>query len=380
MAELNAAYSSMEILSLVYIVILLISVFTHWHEAAKSTRIYALDLIVLVFGLICDYHSIVFPVSKEPLLSIFTYLSLMFGALLVPIFAYYCISEVNEHGQVLSIWYARGVQISIVITMIICTVSFAQGKLFGFEPDATMIAGTCQMILHVVELTSMLLITVAFITCNRHISKRGFVALLIFAIVPCVAALTEAFFPRVVISYTALSASAFIQYAILQSQKLAESKVKEMVSIEMSRTDPMTGLQNRRAYSEFIDSLTEKVNAGVIFFDINGLKQVNDEKGHTEGDKLILRFADILRQTIPEADLFRISGDEFVAVFDGPAREHLFRKGVEKLQHAISESGDIAAMGSVFGSSAEIADLVNTAEKLMYDNKNEYYQRTGNTR
>ena len=52
-----------------------------------------------------------------------------------------------------------------------------------------------------------------------------------------------------------------------------------------------------------------------MYFDLDGLKQVNDEQGHAEGDRLLVAAADVLRAAFRERDVVaRIGGDEFVAM------------------------------------------------------------------
>lgn len=65
--------------------------------------------------------------------------------------------------------------------------------------------------------------------------------------------------------------------------------------------------------------------------DVTGLKRVNDEEGHSKGDQWILRACDCLRGTLKEFDLFRIGGDEFVALCRGMEEGELYRE-VEELR------------------------------------------------
>ena len=51
---------------------------------------------------------------------------------------------------------------------------------------------------------------------------------------------------------------------------------------------------------------------GVIFADINGLKEINDSEGHEAGDRLILEIAKSIREIFTDARIYRLGGDEFV--------------------------------------------------------------------
>jgi diguanylate cyclase (GGDEF)-like protein len=74
--------------------------------------------------------------------------------------------------------------------------------------------------------------------------------------------------------------------------------------------DELTGLFNRKK----LDTVTLE-EFDVIYLDLDGLKRVNDLKGHNVGDLMIVRFSQVLRQAaVQEELLFRIGGDEFVVV------------------------------------------------------------------
>ena len=77
-----------------------------------------------------------------------------------------------------------------------------------------------------------------------------------------------------------------------------------------SHIDELTGLFNRKKF----DTIT-LAEFDVIYLDLDGLKRVNDLKGHNVGDLMIVRFSQVLRQAAVQDELlFRIGGDEFVVV------------------------------------------------------------------
>ncbi|MBR5967657.1 MAG: diguanylate cyclase [Lachnospiraceae bacterium] len=81
--------------------------------------------------------------------------------------------------------------------------------------------------------------------------------------------------------------------------------------------DGLTGLENRTAYLEHIHMLDEEIGNGtadfcVAMFDINGLKDINDELGHEIGDRAIKKAAQLLSDAFEGERVFRIGGDEFV--------------------------------------------------------------------
>jgi diguanylate cyclase (GGDEF)-like protein len=85
-------------------------------------------------------------------------------------------------------------------------------------------------------------------------------------------------------------------------------------------TDGLTGLYNRRGYSllgQHYLNLAHRRGKRifVIYADLDGMKQINDQGGHSVGDQALTRTADILRNTFRKSDIIaRIGGDEFAVV------------------------------------------------------------------
>ncbi|MFO7301541.1 MAG: diguanylate cyclase [Acidobacteriota bacterium] len=90
--------------------------------------------------------------------------------------------------------------------------------------------------------------------------------------------------------------------------------------VELAVTDPMTGLANYRRLNDVIgDEIARARRHGrrfaVIFFDLDGLKRINDELGHLAGSRAVMRFAAVLTSALRTTDTAaRYGGDEFVAV------------------------------------------------------------------
>ncbi|WP_135382145.1 GGDEF domain-containing protein [Vibrio tasmaniensis] len=78
---------------------------------------------------------------------------------------------------------------------------------------------------------------------------------------------------------------------------------------DQGKRDELTGLYNRKKFDAI-----KLAEFELIYFDLDGLKETNDLKGHKVGDLMIVRFSQTLRQTALEDEMvFRVGGDEFVA-------------------------------------------------------------------
>jgi len=170
---------------------------------------------------------------------------------------------------------------------------------------------------------------------------------------------------------------------------IAAHKEMEEFLRGLSDVDELTGLLNRRGFFSRVDDVRRKARRSgrqvlVMYFDVDGLKAVNDERGHAEGDRLLVAAADVLRATFRERDVVaRLGGDEFaaMALLGHNHDEHLDRQAMERrLDEAIAakrkEIGDAFPLalssGAMVANHEElrgIDDLLAHADQEMYRRK-----------
>ena len=175
-----------------------------------------------------------------------------------------------------------------------------------------------------------------------------------------------------------------LAYAASAEQHIAEqqSRIRELENL--STTDELTGLANRRGLTEHlhrvISSARRHKETGIVaFVDMDFFKQINDRYGHDTGDLALKLVAQILRDNMRDTDFAaRLSGDEFIFVLEKADIQH-GKERAEKIRQAICDA-TISARGEKISLSASIGitdydsesravDLISAADKAMYLDK-----------
>lgn len=151
---------------------------------------------------------------------------------------------------------------------------------------------------------------------------------------------------------------------------------------EKAMNDELTGVRNKNAYQEFEAAMQARIDSGncepfgIVICDLNSLKTINDTLGHKTGDEFIKSACRLICRVFAHSPVFRIGGDEFVAVVKGGDYENRdelldrFRSEVQRSRE--SGSGPIVASGlSVFDDEKDtkVSDVFERADSLMYENK-----------
>jgi diguanylate cyclase (GGDEF)-like protein len=153
----------------------------------------------------------------------------------------------------------------------------------------------------------------------------------------------------------------------------------------LSQTDDLTGLLNMRAFNNVLEKEIARVTRyaqpfTVIMIDVDGLKSVNDQYGHTTGSRLITTIAQSIKDSVRTTDvLARYGGDEFVVLMTHTSTEHA-RMAAERIRAAIHNTAfdmkgnRISTTVSIGIASfpegvAEAAEVLDKADIALYKSK-----------
>lgn len=146
-----------------------------------------------------------------------------------------------------------------------------------------------------------------------------------------------------------------------------------------SYTDLLTGVMNRNAFMKGLDDIAAnpvRKPLGLIYVDVNGMKEINDRYGHQQGDRILIEITKRLKTEFKEAFIFRIGGDEFVVLFYDMDKK-FFQIRVEEVEKlARDDTNFCISIGHRWSDGSEnIQQLIYDADEMMYAHKRDFYRR-----
>ena len=158
-----------------------------------------------------------------------------------------------------------------------------------------------------------------------------------------------------------------------------------MAASSRSTMDELTGISNRRGFILLGQQslhlfVREAIPASLVFMDLDRFKPINDTFGHAEGDRALILFAEQLKSTFRNSDIFaRLGGDEFVVLLSNSSRgvaERLvarFRRSLQQVKKTEELPYDIGFSSGIVAFDPEkhstIERLLAEGDSLMYTAK-----------
>ena len=139
-----------------------------------------------------------------------------------------------------------------------------------------------------------------------------------------------------------------------------------------AKEDPLTHLLNRQCYYSEIENHKNEISA-VVSIDMNDLKKINDNEGHSAGDKALMTVADCLIKAMPNNNMrgkkaFRIGGDEFTILYVNKTEDEV-KADIANMRDALSKTPYVCAFGYEMIQDSNIDAAILAADEKMYKNK-----------
>lgn len=192
-------------------------------------------------------------------------------------------------------------------------------------------------------------------------------------------------------SVLALAVVLLFQYRKLSVDKLRAEKETSRAFHTMANTDSMTGIRNKHAYAENEAIINQQIRSGeieklaVVIGDVNGLKYVNDTRGHVAGDQLIKDASAMICEAFSHGAVFRIGGDEFVVLLQGEGfdtMDEVIGALNRQVEANIKADKVVVSIGYAVltPQDRQLSDVFERADNMMYARKKALKQMGAKTR
>lgn len=166
----------------------------------------------------------------------------------------------------------------------------------------------------------------------------------------------------------------FVGVDNLDPERIDSSRVLlSSMKFFLSYHDQLTGVFNRNAFQR--DVQKRDADIGVIFLDINGLKDINDGDGYSGGDAVLAAVSRSVHELLPDTAVYRMGGDEFVLLWQG-GDEWEFRRDVERVRSLFAGTlGFTASVGCAWvRREDDIGEGLIAADARMFAAKRDFYR------
>lgn len=340
-------YSSIGVIALLVLLIIHYDILKSSDKTEKpqSWRSYRFFIFSIMIFYIADIlWGLFYTLKIRPLMYIDTNLFFITMMLSVFLWTRYVTAYLNENNLFSKLLKYAGIAI-FIYEIIILIINFFIPVVFEFDKDGLYLTYKARFINLAIQIILFILTTVymAIVTYKsnkkekmRHntVSFFGF-AMTIFIIL-------QAKYPFMPLySIGLMLGTCLIHTFVLEDEKEEKRELLEDLiqkgnlqekelgaARHMAYTDSLTGIKNKAAYIEDISIIEQKINegkldkVGVVVFDLNSLKKINDTKGHDAGDEYIKAACHIICERFKHSPVYRIGGDEFVAILEGEDYEN----------------------------------------------------------
>jgi diguanylate cyclase (GGDEF)-like protein/PAS domain S-box-containing protein len=143
---------------------------------------------------------------------------------------------------------------------------------------------------------------------------------------------------------------------------------------ELARTDPLTGLPNRRVWNERIAEEFHRAERSqkpmtIAVIDLDGFKAVNDRLGHVAGDELLQESSEAWKRQLRKTDLLaRVGGDEFLLLFPECPAERA-QDVLDRMRNAMPPGQSFSAGTATWDGAESAVELLERADQALYEVK-----------
>lgn len=301
--------------------------------------------------------------------------------------AFVCyISELIRERISFSKIYERIVLIGSFLDVIFVVYGSFCGRLFIIENGKT-VYGELNDYLGFIQFIVIVFFLISVDIRRKQLERKFVISIWLYFLAPLLAMIIVLINEQFTFTYMASVLSFLIVYVNIVQEDLHASILGEKIMRKASITDGLTGVLNRKAYSEYEVYTGNHYPSDLVYIsmDVNGLKVVNDSLGHEAGDEIIVGAAQCMQSCLGRyGRIYRMGGDEFTVVLSVATDQITklideFKNSVDnwhgKIVNNISVSLGYVLADEVQGLS--LVEVASLADKRMYEAKTAFYKKSG---
>ena len=211
-------------------------------------------------------------------------------------------------------------------TIVVLGINFFTPIVFGFDEKGQYFPGQARFVMLIVQIclffaTSAYTLIIAYRL--KGLARSRYRAIGISGIVMTVFVVLQSLWPLQPLYGVGCLLATCVIHTFVYFDEITEHTQEMDSAKQMAYLDSLTGMNNKLAYQEKQAEIDAELvsgslkSFGVIVFDLNGLKNVNDTRGHEAGDEYIRQACNEISQKFTHSSLYRIGGDEFVIILEG---------------------------------------------------------------
>lgn len=361
------------IVCLLILAILLIGIFLSRRAKEKSNRafVYLLfsAILFIILNIVCD--ALEGNASLNTLISVFNLVIYFAADVVIIAFNFYLSTLLGQSKERKAKWLNLVIYITCGLRIILTLVMYLTNSLF-YVKDGLYYEYGFNFISYIASGVILVELVICVIINRKCFSTRQFITILLYEICSLIPVIIELYSNIYYLTGVGVTLSILMVYILIQETQISKDKETQIMLTMLSNTDMLTGLKNRRSYYDFLSEINPENRVGVLFCDLNGLKEINDHFGHIKGDEYIKKFGDILKSEIGYKNTFRISGDEFVVILPDVTKEEFDKVAKSFIKDVHTKRKYIASIGSAYGSAKVIDNIISEAEARMYEDKKDF--------
>ncbi|SFA78482.1 diguanylate cyclase (GGDEF) domain-containing protein [Acetitomaculum ruminis DSM 5522] len=261
-------------------------------------------------------------------------------------------------------FFPKWLYVPAIIDIFICMTAFFSDVVFGYDENYMYVRGPLGLLPIFI---SFLYIFILLIMSVHRIGKRDMIECSVIV-----------FLGLIILITTVLQMTGFLKHDYQETVFVVCIVFYYYYHyMQAAKKDVLTKLLNRQSYYDCIISKDSKIT-GLIAIDMNGLKEINDTKGHKEGDISLQRLADvIIRYLDGSMRAYRVGGDEFNIILMG-TKKVVVENYIKKVKNKTNNTDYSCSVGYALRLPRQsIIEVEKQADNMMYEDKRKHYELAG---